>query len=181
MITGERIYLRAVEPDDLEACMRWINDPEVTRYMALLNPWPISRLAEREWLERAARDASADERHLAICLLGSDRHIGNTGLAQINWRNRTADFGILIGEKDCWNQGYGREAALTVLRHAFRELGLRKVTLSVFAPNHRAIRCYQGCGFEIEGNLRSQQLIDGEFVDELRMAVFAPGWAPVPA
>lgn len=179
MIVGERIYLRAIEPDDLDSCWRWVNDEEVTKNM-LLRTWPISRLAEREWLERAARGANQRERELAICLRESGRHIGNIGLHDISWRNGTADLGILIGERDCWNQGYGREAVGTLLRHAFRELGLRKVTLSVFASNHCAVRCYQRCGFELEGTLRGQHLIDGRYVDELRMAVFAPGAARGP-
>lgn len=173
MISGERVYLRALDLDDLEPCYRWVNDPEVTQYM-LMSPWPISRLAEREWIERAARGTGERERQLAICLLDNDRYIGNCGLHQINWRSGTADFGIMIGDKQCWNQGCGRDAVGVVLRHAFRELGLRKVTLSVLAPHVRAIRCYERCGFILEGTLRGQHLIDGTYVDELRMAAFAP-------
>ncbi|MDP2871416.1 MAG: GNAT family N-acetyltransferase [Bacillota bacterium] len=174
MIIGDRIYLRAVEVEDLDLCWRWVNDPEVTRYM-LLGGWPISRLAEREWLERAARGTGDRDRQMAVCLRGSDRHIGNCGLHQISWRSGTADLGIVIGEKDCWDQGCGRDAVRTVLRHAFREMSLRKVTLSVLALNHRAIRCYEQCGFAVEGILRGQHLVDGLHVDEVRMAVFAPG------
>jgi RimJ/RimL family protein N-acetyltransferase len=175
MIAGERIYLRALDLEDVEPCYRWINDPEVTKYM-LTSPWPISRLAEREWVERAARGSGAGdvERQLAICLRDNDRYIGNCGLHQISWRSGTADFGIMIGDKECWNQGYGQDAVRAVLRHAFRELGLRKVTLSVLAPHARAIRCYEQCGFILEGTLRRQHLIDGTYVDELRMAAFAP-------
>lgn len=172
LIEGSRIYLRALEPGDEDACFRWVNDQEVVRYMNFV--WPTSRLAERQWVENRSTGPDDRERVLAICLKEDGRLIGSCGLGQIEWRHGTAVLGIMVGEKDCWDKGYGEEAVRLMLRFAFLTLGLRKIRLSVFAPNQRAFRCYEKCGFVVEGVLHRQHLIDGEFVDEILMAAFRP-------
>lgn len=177
LIKGDQVYLRAIEESDTELCYRWINDPEVTRYL-LAGAWPISRLAEQGWIERAARGENPNDRALAICLVDGDRHIGNLGLHRIDWVSRTAHLGILIGEPDCWGKGYGSDAIRAALGFAFGRLNLRKICLTVFDFNSRARRAYEKCGFALEGCLRSQHYKDGHYVDELVMAAFAPGAEP---
>jgi RimJ/RimL family protein N-acetyltransferase len=180
MVYGDRIYLRAIEQSDIEPCYRWMNDREVTQYI-LAGKWPLSRLAEQAWVDRAARGENPNDRALAICLRDGGRHIGNTGLHRIDWHSRTAVLGILIGEKDCWGQGYGTDAVRTLVRYAFEDLNLRKVSLSVLAHNGRAVRCYEKCGFVREGCRRAQYYKDGRYVDDIEMAVFAPGCEPTAA
>jgi len=177
MIHGDRVYLRAIETTDTEACYRWLNDREVTQYL-LTGKWPMSMLAEQGWIERQARGENPSDRSMAICLKDSGRHIGNLGLHRIDWLSRTCILGILIGEKDCWSQGYGTDAIRTALGFAFDRLNLRKVSLSVLDFNKRGIRCYEKCGFVREGNQRAQHFKDGRYVDEIMMAVFAPGQEP---
>lgn len=173
MIKGERIYLRAMETTDLDACIRWINDPEVTQYLAV-GVFPISRLSEQAWLERAVRGESPADRHFAICTIDGDRHIGNAGLHAIDWISRRAELGIMIGEKDCWSQGYGSDAIKTLTRFAFNQANLRRVFLRVFSHNPRAIRCYEKCGFVTEGRLPAHHWINGQYVDDVVMGLFAP-------
>jgi len=177
VIKGDRIYLRAVEMTDLEACVRWMNDPEVTRYLAT-GLFPISRLAEHAWLERASRGDSPTDRHFAICLIDGDRHIGNAGLHHIDRTNRIAELGIMIGEKDCWSQGLGTDVIRTLTDFAFSQANFRRIYLRVFSHNPRAIRCYEKAGFAHEGRLRAQMFKDGRYVDEILMGTFAPGEAP---
>ncbi len=173
MIKGERIYLRAMETTDLDACVRWVNDPEVTQYLGV-GVWPYSRLAEQAWLERVTRGESQTDRHFAICLADSGRHIGNAGLHAIDWISRRAELGILIGEKDCWSQGYGTDTVKTLTRFAFHQVNLRKVMLHVFSHNPRAIRCYEKCGFQEEGRLRKHHFTNGVYVDQIAMGLFGP-------
>lgn len=177
MIKGDRIYLRAVETTDLDACLRWINDPEVTRYL-MVGTFPISRLAEQGWVERAARGESPRDRHFAICLIDGDRHIGNAGLHGIDWPNRVAELGIMIGEKDCWSQGLGTDVMRTLVDFSFQQINLRRLFLRVYGHNHRAIRCYEKAGFQHEGRLRAHTFKEGRYVDDLFMGIFAPGEAP---
>jgi len=177
-IYGPRLYLRAIEVEDWEYGYRWINDPEVTRFLSF-HLLPYSRLKERAWYEQAARGDSRDEVHFAIVLREGDRYIGNTALFAIDWRHRRAGFGIMIGEQDCWDQGYGTEATRLLLGLAFRQLGLHKVWLHVDADNERAIRAYTRAGFRREGVLRDDIYYDGRFHDTITMGILSTEFVPL--
>ena len=144
MIVGKRVRLRAVEPTDLERCLRWINDPDVTGHLTMREP--ISSVSETRWLEKAAAGDDPRARQYAIETLDGV-HVGNIGLHHINWIDRNCELGILIGEKERWDRGYGTDAIVTLLGFAFRELNLHRVLLVVDEDNPRARRCYEKCGF----------------------------------
>lgn len=111
---------------------------------------------------------------------GSDWvHIGNIGLHRIDWVNRVAKLGIVIGERDYWGRGYGTEAVRTMLRYAFRELGLNRVELEVFAFNARALRCYEKTGFRREGVRRKALFRDGKYHDIILMGILREEFAEV--
>ncbi len=171
-LIGKRIYLRPLEMSDLERCLRWINDPEVTRTLAMHRPW--SELREREWLERLYRDER--DIPLAIVLKEDDRHIGNVGLHQLNWKDRHAMLGIMIGEKDEWGKGYGTEAVELMLRYGFERLNLHRIYLYVHEHNPRAIRCYEKAGFRHEGTLREAYFLEGRYYDTLVMGILRQEW-----
>ena len=81
------------------------------------------------------------------------------------------DFGVVIGEKDCWGRGIARETLTLVLRRA-AALGLRKVLLEVASDNPRAIELYRRAGFDNAGVLRRHLPRSEAYVDVLIMAVF---------
>jgi RimJ/RimL family protein N-acetyltransferase len=159
--------------DDLDRCVDWINDFEVKQYVN--SRYPISRVSEVEWLVRATkRIGYSDGLILAIETLAEGRHIGNLGLHDVVAEARKACLGIMIGDKDCWNHGYGTDAIRTLLRFAFAEMNLNRVWLEVNEDNARAIACYRKCGFVEEGRLRQDRYAAGRFRDSLIMGVLAP-------
>lgn len=168
MLVGEKVVLRAPEMDDLDALVRWINDPELARYR--MPHFPYSRAHEREWLERVPR--SETDRVLMIQRLDG-RPIGMMGLHRIDQVHRQAELGIFIGEKDCWGQGYGTDAIRTLLRFAFDQMNFHRIYLRVDVDNVRARRCYEKCGFVREGTLRQAVFRDGGWRDQHLMAVLA--------
>ena len=94
MIQGERVQLRALEPSDLPDYFRWLNDPEVIRRLVIYAP--LSMPDEEAWYEAMRADQS--QRVFAIeTEIG--QHIGNLGLMHINWKDRTAELGIVIGDR----------------------------------------------------------------------------------
>ena len=123
---------------------------------------------EERWYEEYLK--SGKSRIFAI-LDESGNHIGNVGLHNIDYENRSASLGIVIGEKSKRGMGYGPEALMTVLRYAFREVGLHKVSLRVFQTNTRAIMSYKTCGFREEGIEREQVFKDGKFHDLYIMSI----------
>lgn len=171
MLIGKLVNLRPLEPSDIDNIMSWINDPEVTRYLQI-GQWPVSRKAEEEWLTRATLGTDPANKVLAI-ETKDGVYLGNIGLHGISYTSGVAEIGIAIGRKDYWDKGYGADAMRTLLRHAFANLRLRKVTLRVYGGNIRAQRCYAKLGFTEVGRLRAHRLIDGVYEDEIIMEVFA--------
>jgi RimJ/RimL family protein N-acetyltransferase len=102
--------------------------------------------------------------------------IGMVRLVDVDRDCGRAELAIVIGEKEYWGAGYGTEAIALVLRHGFGELGLRRVWLITDADNERGLRCYQKCGFRVEGTLRGHRTRYGEPLDMLVMGVLAEDW-----
>jgi UDP-4-amino-4,6-dideoxy-N-acetyl-beta-L-altrosamine N-acetyltransferase len=171
MLKGERVTLRAIEREDIPRFLRWLNDPEVTRYLTIF--MPLSREEEERWFEQQLGDRN---RKVLAIETESGEHIGNISLEDIDWKNRRATLGIVIGEKERWGQGYGTDAIRTLLRFAFEELNLNRVQLDVFDFNERARRCYRRCGFREEGILRQAHYTEGRYHDVVRMAILRSDW-----
>ncbi|MGY4706330.1 GNAT family N-acetyltransferase [Candidatus Bipolaricaulota sp. J31] len=171
--------LRAIERDDIPRFLRWFNDPEIRRHLTMFRP--LSRAEEERWVESLL--SRRDDIVLAIEVKGGDGwvHIGNMGLHRIDWKNRAATLGIVIGEKSYWDKGYGAEAVRTMLRYAFLELGLNRVELEVFSFNLRALRCYQKAGFKREGVRRQALFRDGKFHDVILMGILRSEFSPNPS
>jgi UDP-4-amino-4,6-dideoxy-N-acetyl-beta-L-altrosamine N-acetyltransferase len=166
MILGEKTRLRAIERDDIPRFLKWLNDPEVRRYLRMY--MPLSKAEEERWFERQLE--SQNDKVFAI-ETEDGTHIGNIGLHRIDWKNRCAVLGIFIGEKDYWGKGYGPDAIRALLRFAFGEMNLHRVELEVLDYNSRAIRCYEKCGFKLEGRRREAMFRDGRYHDALIMGI----------
>ena len=171
MLTGNLVRLRAIEMEDLDRYLAWVNDEEVVQYIATSAPHPVSRAQEEEWLRRAMTHTVPPEITYAIETLDDGRHIGSVSLHGVGGSERKASLGVLIGDKTCWSRGFGTDAITVMLRHAFEELNLNRVSLEVHDFNARAIACYRKCGFVEEGRLRQDRYRHGEYGDTLIMGV----------
>jgi RimJ/RimL family protein N-acetyltransferase len=171
MLHGEKVILRAQTRADLPTFVRWFNDPEITQFLGA-DMWPMSPEAEERWFNRAVEEGRKNLSIETIPLPGQPGIlIGNIGLFDFSERNHNAELGIVIGEKDYWSKGYGSDAIKTLLRFAFNELNDHRVTLRVYDFNPRGIRCYEKCGFQIEGRLRQHIFRHGEWHDEIVMGI----------
>lgn len=173
IIHGKRIRLRAVERDDLPKFHEFVNDPEVTRGLAMY--LPMSLRDEESWFDA---QRNPNEKPLVIDIRKGKgwKLIGNCGVFGIDWTNRSAELGIMIGEKAEWNKGYGAEAMTLLLRHGFETLNLNRLFLRVYAENVRAVRSYEKAGFVLEGRLREAVYKHGKYDDVLMMSVLRSEW-----
>jgi len=174
MITGEIVRLRPIEREDVPRFARWFSDPEVRRHLFIYIPPSLAQ--EERWFERLQERLARNEDVVLAIETLEGVHIGNIGLHRINWKDRNAELGIVIGEKEYWDQGYGTDAIRTLLRFAFEEMNLHRVFLRVDADNLRGIRCYEKCGFRREGTLREIVFREGAYRDQLIMSVLRPEW-----
>lgn len=171
IIEGLRVRLRPLEERDLPTCVDWMADREVTRWLSAIGEPPTLE-EEQDWYDR--RRADPDSVMWAI-ETAEGRLIGNVEL-RLTPNARRAEMGIVVGDKAEWSKGYGTHTVRLVLRYAFKELDLNRVELTTDEENHRAIRCYEKCGFKREGILRQHRLIDGEFGNTLVMSVLLEEW-----
>lgn len=168
MLRGRQVQLRPVEKGDLDLLLSWINDPEVMRW--LVPHFPFTRAQEEEWLNRIV--TSERDRVFIIETLDA-KPIGEIGLHGIDSRNRTAEMGISIFEKDYWGRGHGSDAIRTLLTFAFDWMNFHLVYLRCHEDNVRAKRAYEKCGFVEEGFLRSREFRNGRYTGGYVMSVIA--------
>ena len=170
MIYGERVRLRAAERDDVKRFCVWVNDPDVTRYLSLY--LPMSTVDEGNWFEAMTR-RDQNEKTLVIEVRDGEgwKMIGNCGVFGIDPVNRLGELGIMLGEKDEWNKGYGTETMVLLLHHCFDTLNLNRAYLHVYAENMRAKRSYEKAGFVEEAVYKH-----GRYDDVIVMSVLRSEW-----
>ena len=152
-----------------------MNDDEVVQFLAAR--FPMFEKNEEDWLAGLARDRMSNQ--VFMIATADCTPIGTIGLHRIDWISRVATLGISIGEKSHWGGGHGTEAMMLLLQYAFVRSNLRKIELDVHMFNERAIRCYQRCGFVLEGRKRAHVFKDGVYHDTLSMGVLLEEWRPM--
>ena len=141
-VVGERVALGPLRADLLPLYGRWINDFGTIRMLGI-PPFPVTAEKEQDWYEERAKQSEKDAM-FTIYEREALRPIGNTALHGIDHRNRSASFGIMIGEPDCRGRGYSTETTSLMLDYAFTALGLHNVMLTVFAFNPGGTR-FRSC------------------------------------
>lgn len=169
-LVGEKVALGPRRRDLLPLYLKWINDFEVCRTLAV-QMRPRTMEFEEQWWEGAAHD----DRGVAFTIYEREtlRPIGNTDLTDIDTYHRTASFGLMIGEKECWGKGYGTEATRLMLEYGFTVLGVHNIMLEVYGYNERAIRTYRRAGFKEIGRRREALQFCGKAHDVILMDCLA--------
>ena len=178
IIRGEQVYLRPAERDDIPTFVRWFNDAEVLRNLAMFAP--MSQAGEEAWFDRMSAAQGKTAYHFVICLLADDRPIGTIGLEDIHPEDGRAEFGIAIGEKADWNKGYGTDALRAICDFGFGQLRLERIGLFVYEGNDRARRSYEKLGFTHEGTMRRAHFARGEHHDIHVMGLLRDEWMALP-
>jgi RimJ/RimL family protein N-acetyltransferase len=161
----------------LDKCLEWLNDHELTQYL-MAGRFPCYIDDEKKWFENNAKP-SAEKIALAIHVITSNEFIGIMGLEKIDLIHRTAMTGSFIGSSANRGQGYGHDAKMILLNHAFNRLNLRKVSAGALDFNQRSLKFNQSCGYKIEGRLIKHYFVNGEYHDEILLAVFAEDFNPL--
>jgi RimJ/RimL family protein N-acetyltransferase len=147
-LIGKKCYLAPMDANDAEQFTEWFNDLElmvnIDLYHALINVDG----------ERAFLSNPPNPHTYSIVDAEKDTLIGNCGLMDVDQLNRIAEVGILIGDKNYFDKGYGTEALRLLLDYGFKALNLHNVMLRVYDYNTRAIKCYEKIGFKKIGARR---------------------------
>jgi len=167
-----RISLNRLTADDVPLLARWLLDPMVKHWLQLSEDPPQFCTIEsvRERYERMQSDPNIEAWRIDA---EDGRPIGQVELVDIHRLQRRAEMHVCIGEETHQGKGYGEAALRALLRHAFADLGLRRVFCTPDADNARAIRCFEKAGFVREGLLREHRTRYGKPIDMLIMGALA--------
>lgn len=171
-LKGKLVALRPLNAEtDSEKCFRWANDREVIENTTIYLPSSLEQA--KEWLKSLAKD----EKNIVLAVEAPDGvHIGNVALHCLNWKNRTAKTGMIIGEKEYWGKRYGTDAKMTLLLYAFNVLNLRKIRSAVGASNTASIKSLTKCGYRQYATRSREIFRNGTYHDELLFEVFKEDW-----
>jgi len=177
LFRGKLVRFCAADPESLsKSFVHWTHDSEYWRLLAATPPYPWSQEGVRKFIEKDLEKDDPRNIFFAIRTLEDDRVIGELGLDGISYTQGETFVGIGIGERDYWDKGYGTDAMNILLRYAFTELNLERVTLTVFEYNARAIRSYEKCGFRVEGHSRETLHREGRRWDVIFMGILQEEW-----
>lgn len=172
MYQGNKVILRALDNSDLMKMLDYVNDFDTMRGVTSGLILPSNVDDEARYFAAQSRN-NRGEYQFAIETLDGHDFIGRCGFISVDWKNRLAELGILIGEKSVRGKGYGADAVETLCRFGFEEMGLHKITARVFDFNTAALRCYEKCGFVREGVLRQEYFREGKFHDVIALGKLA--------
>lgn len=172
IIKGKKVILRPVQLSDAERFVKWFNDPKVNKFMNYRN---FTLAFEKQYIINRLKNKAKDNFHFCIDTK-EGVHIGSCSLESISKIHNRATFGIIIGDKNFWDQGLGSEAAKLIIDYGFRKLKLHRIDLDVYAYNPRAIKVYKRLGFKKEGEKREHAFWQGKYYNALMMSILDREW-----
>ncbi|VXC23792.1 Acetyltransferase [Flavobacterium sp. 9AF] len=167
MITlkGQQIYLRALEPEDLEFVYSIENDEKIWEISNTITPY--SRFLIRQYLENAHQDIyEAKQLRLAICLTETSKIIGLIDLFDFDPKNNRAGIGILIHKNENRSQGLGTEALRLLIEYAFTQLQLHQLFANISADNAHSFQLFSKFGFQEIGIKKDWNKVNHVYKDE---------------
>ncbi|WP_374552222.1 GNAT family N-acetyltransferase [Flavobacterium sp.] len=164
-LKGQNIFLRALEPEDLEFVYAIENDEAIWEVSNTQTPY--SKFLIRQYLENAHQDIyEAKQLRLAICKNQTSEAIGLIDLFDFDPKNSRAGVGIIIQNDEDRNNGYGKEALELVIKFSFTQLQLHQLFANIQTENDASIKLFSTFGFQKIGVKRDWTFSKGKFLDE---------------
>ncbi len=152
MIIGSKIKLRDKRLGDALDDYIWRTDPKLAR----LDAAPLLTTTFPRYLSDYADELqhySSSIRHRFAVETLEGKHIGNCSYYNIDDTKGEAELGIMIGNRDYWDKGYGADTVTTLVNYIFHQTNLKRIYLKTLDSNSRAQKCFKKCGFTPYGHL----------------------------
>jgi len=173
MLKGEKVILRPGRREDVARQHEFNQDIEL---YGLDCAFPQISSLEKTQADFETWATKPDQNSAWFAIEADGKYIGNCCLLGLRNPHGNLELGIVIGDRDYWGRGYGRDATRLLLKFGFHYLGARRIVLTTHAKNERAIRCYRACGFVEEGRPRKAIWVEGEYVDLVNMSILREEW-----
>ncbi|OUR95128.1 GNAT family N-acetyltransferase [Flavobacteriales bacterium 34_180_T64] len=163
-LKGEHIYLRALEPEDLDFIYAIENDENFWEVSNTQTPY--SRFLIKQYLEHSHKDIY-EVKQLRLVISGYDNKvIGLIDIFDFDFNNSRAGIGILIKESNDRQKGYGSEALNLVIDYCDAYLGLHQMFCNISEDNEESIKLFTAHGFEKIGLKKDWNKVNGSFKSE---------------
>ncbi|MBE7641227.1 GNAT family N-acetyltransferase [Salegentibacter sp. BLCTC] len=164
-LKGNKVYLRALEPEDLDFVHRIENTEEFWEVSATQTPY--SRYMIKQYLENAHRDIyDVKQLRLVICDL-QKKEVGLIDIFDFEPKDRRAAIGILIADAADREKGYGAETLKLICSYCFKHLALHQVYANITQGNETSIKLFEKQGFQKVGVKKDWTYSQGQFKDEI--------------
>lgn len=168
---GGRIMLREYKREDIEHMRKWVNDPEVVDNLSDIFLAPHTLDATEDFLNSILKGERKDTFCFVIAEKETEAYIGQIDLFKVDWKNRSSEIGIVIGEVENRGKGIGSEALRVLQDFVFNRLNMNRLEIKVHSYNKRAHNCYLRSGFKEEGRLRQSFFIHGKYFDTIILSM----------
>ena len=185
LFDGQLIRLAAINhKQDAQIESRWTLDGDFQRMLGtdLVKPLSPAQVKmgydeiEKEMEEKGNQYYFTIRRSKGDELENPDQLLGFVRLSRIEWSHGTASLSLGIGDRADRKKGYGTEALSLVLRYAFRELNLFRLSAYIPAYNQAALRLFDKKGFKVEVRQREIYQHAGKRWDGLSMGLLHEEW-----
>jgi [ribosomal protein S5]-alanine N-acetyltransferase len=171
ILQGDLVRLRPPLVEEAAVMATWFEDLEVTRFIKLRNPPSLE--AEKEFLERMARDPDA----VFWAVEHDGRLVGGTSIVRIDWKDGHGTTGTLLGDKTAWGKGLARELMQLRADYAFTQLPLRKLKSGYLEGNVASAKAQKAAGYREVGRWHGDKFIDGKWTDHVLTELMREDWA----
>ena len=165
-LKGEKVFLRAIEKEDMEFLREMINNPELERNVVGWS-FPISKYEQERWFESQIQNKN----NIRYIIKVDRERIGVVTITNIDWKNRKACHGIKLCNDKVKGKGYGTDAVMTIMKYAFEELQLNKLYSTILDYNIPSMNLYKKCGWLVDGVLRESTFKGNQYIDEMAVSI----------
>ncbi len=166
MITlkGKKIYLRALEPEDLEFIHTIENDETVWEISNTQTPY--SRFLIKQYLENAHKDIFEVKQLRLLISSYDDKTLGLIDLFDFDFKNGRAGVGVLVKSPSDRAKGYGREALNLLINYSFTHLNLHQLYCNISEDNAASLKLFENQGFKRVGLKEAWNFVNGHYKNE---------------
>ena len=166
MITlkGEHIFLRALEPEDLEFIHAVENDESIWEISNTQTPY--SKFLIKQYLEQAHKDIFEVKQLRLVISSYDNESLGLIDIFDFDFKNSRAGIGILVKDLNNRGKGYGSEALQLLSGYSFAHLGLHQLYCNISEDNEASIKLFTNLGFEQIGLKKEWNYVNGSYKNE---------------
>lgn len=169
MIIGDLLDLVPIEEKHVTmGYYEWLMDPLINQYLEVrFTHYSVDELRA---FVKEINQSKTD--YMFAMITKEKQYIGNIKIGAINWHHRTAEVGLLIGDKDAWGKGFGTEAVKLITKYGFDVLNVRKLWAGAYAENMGSVRAFIKNGYSEECRRIKHFFSNGTYVDDIMLCKF---------